>query len=75
MLIFVSVITVKAINKDIEAKQNLNKNDYGKYENKKTVMKKIKYSMTNETNELIKLHSEGILSNEELKTAKEKNLL
>ena len=38
-------------------------------------MKKIKYSMTNETNELIKLHSEGILSNKELKTAKEKNLL
>ena len=35
MLIFVSVITVKAINRDIEAKQNLNKdNDYDKYENK-----------------------------------------
>ena len=36
MLVFVSVIAVKEINRGIEAKQNLNKNDdYGKYENKK----------------------------------------
>ena len=33
----------------IEVKQNLNKNyDYDKYENKKIVMKKIKYSTVNE---------------------------
>ena len=64
ILVFVSVIAVKKINRAIEAKQNLNKDDdYDKYENKKIVMKKIKYSMANNTNELEKIHSEGILSN------------
>ena len=36
ILIFVSVIVIKAIKRRIEAKQNLYKDyDYGKYENKK----------------------------------------
>ena len=49
ILFFVSAIVVKAINRGIESKQNLNK-DY-KLENKKIIMKKIKYSMANETND------------------------
>tara|TARA_B100001245_G_scaffold231544_1_gene212508 strand:- start:576 stop:818 length:243 start_codon:yes stop_codon:yes gene_type:complete len=68
ILFFVSAIVVKAINRGIEAKQNLNK-DY-KLENKKIIMKKIKYSMANETNDFFLIHSERIISNKWFKKAK-----
>ena len=68
ILFFVSAIVVKAINREIEAKQNLNKDD--KLENKKIIMKKIKYSMANETNDFFLIHSERIISNKWFKKAK-----
>ena len=68
ILFFVSAIVVKAINRGIEAKQNLNK-DY-KLENKKIIMKKIKYSMANETNDFFLIHSKRIISNKWFKKAK-----
>ncbi|SVD74022.1 uncharacterized protein METZ01_LOCUS426876, partial [marine metagenome] len=50
ILIFVSVIVIKAIKRRIEAKQNLYKDyDYGKYENKTIIMKKIKYNIVNKS--------------------------
>ena len=49
-----SVIVIKAIKRRIEAKQNLYKDyDYGKYENKKIIMKKIIYSIENKSKKLI----------------------
>ncbi len=72
ILIFVSVIVIKAIKRRIEAKQNLYKDyDYGKYENKKIIMKKIKYNIINKSE---KNHFKGILSNKDFKTSKEKIL-
>ena len=68
ILFFVSAIVVKAINKEIEVKQNLNEDD--KLENKKIIMKKIKYSMANETNDFFLIHSERIISNKWFKKAK-----
>ena len=72
ILIFVSVIVIKAIKRRIEAKQNLYKDyDCGKYENKKIIMKKIKYNIVNKSE---KNHFKGILSNKDFNTSKEKIL-
>ena len=63
---------MKTIKRRIEAKQYLNKDyEYDKYENKKIIMKKIKYSTVNN---LEKTHFKGMLSNKDFKTAKEKIL-
>ena len=72
ILAFVIFVAVKAINKGLEAKQNkkfnLNENINidAKYQNIK---------LSNEINELKKLHSKGALSDKEFKKAKEKILI
>ena len=66
ILIYVTIIAIKAINSGLKAKQN----------NKSLNLDKIKnnLSLINEIEKLKKLHSEGILNDEEFKKAKAKIL-
>tara|TARA_Y100001970_G_C14032130_1_gene749205 strand:+ start:710 stop:973 length:264 start_codon:yes stop_codon:yes gene_type:complete len=74
ILVFVIIIAFKAINRGIEAKHNLNNNiDYDE-KKKMNIKKDIDTTLTQELNNLKKLHSEGALSDEEFKKAKEKIL-
>ena len=74
ILVFVIIIAFKAINRGIEAKNNLNNNiDYDE-KKKMNIKKDIDTTLTQELNNLKKLHSEGALSDEEFKKAKEKIL-
>ena len=74
ILILVANIAIKAINRGIKAKHNLNNNiDYDE-KKKMNIKKDIDTTLTQELNNLKKLHSEGALSDEEFKKAKEKIL-
>ena len=77
ILVTVLVIAVKAINRGIEAKRNLKEeNNIEKIEDEKINYDSNKNNskLLNEINNLKKLHSEGVLSDEEFKKAKEKIL-
>ncbi len=70
ILTFVLVIAVKAITRGIEAKQNIKKEDklLDDYKNDDFS------SLANEIKKINKLHSDGILNDDEFKKAKEKIL-
>ena len=69
ILTFVLVIAVKAISRGIEAKER-NKEEKILEDN----IKEDNSSLTNEIQELYKLHAKGVLNDEEFKRAKEKIL-
>ena len=69
ILTFVLVIAVKAISRGIEAKER-NKEEKILEDN----IKEDNSSLTNEIQELDKLHAKGVLNDEEFKRAKEKIL-
>tara|TARA_B100000579_G_C22009751_1_gene478929 strand:- start:18 stop:266 length:249 start_codon:yes stop_codon:yes gene_type:complete len=69
ILTFVLVIAVKAITRGIEAKQNI-KEEKLLDDNKNEDV----YNLANEIQKINKLHSDGILNDDEFKKAKEKIL-
>ena len=74
ILVFVIIIDFKAINRGIKAKHNLNNSIDYEEKKKMNIKKDIDSTLTQELNNLKKLHSEGALSDEEFKKAKEKIL-
>ncbi len=79
-LIFLTVTTiaVKAISRGIDAKKSKKKDFFisknMNNENSKIIKKNDNKNIINQINELNKFHSEGILTDEEFKKAKEKIL-
>jgi len=79
-LIFLTVTTiaVKAISRGIDAKKSKKKEFFisknMNNENSKIIKKNDNKNIINQINELNKFHSEGILTDEEFKKAKEKIL-
>ncbi len=78
ILIFVIVVAFRAIRSGIESKKNKKENFESQLTNKDTFLDIKKengnLNLVNELNELKKLHSEGIINDDEFKKAKQKIL-
>tara|TARA_B100001250_G_scaffold367954_1_gene350311 strand:- start:1438 stop:1713 length:276 start_codon:yes stop_codon:yes gene_type:complete len=78
ILIFVIVVAFRAIRSGIEYKKNKKENFESQFTNKDTFLdiqeENGNLNLANELNELKKLHSEGIINDDEFKKAKQKIL-
>ena len=78
ILLIVIILGAKAVNRGIEAKnkikENFEKNQNDNFEEFDVLENNKELNLSNEIKKLNKLHSDGILSDEEFKKAKEKIL-